>query len=180
MPKSKKKQNKSNKKSVNQKTTEKKINEVKAKTEAKEVKKDTKTNKTSKNNQKSSASKKVNNKKQAKNDNNKRWFRDFKAELKKIIWPNRSELTENCIVVISMVVIVALIIFALDLGFKELNNLEVEGAKQIKNSITVSSDNEVNEENSNTSSDEEGTQIDVNSIDTQNGVEAVWTNESSN
>lgn len=176
MPKSKKKQNKSNKKSVNKKTTEKKINEVKVETEAKEVKKDTKTNKAKKNNQKSSASKKVNNKKQAKNDNNKRWFRDFKAELKKIIWPNKKELTENCIVVISMVVIVALIIFVLDLGFKELNNLEVEGAKQVKNSITVSSENE---ENSNTSSEEE-TQIDVNSIDTQNGVEPVWTDESSN
>ncbi len=76
-----------------------------------------------------------------------------------------------------MVIIVALVIFVLDLGFKELNNLEVEGAKQIKNSITVSSDNEVN---SNTSSEEEGTQIDVNSIDTQNGVEPVWTDESSN
>ena len=75
-----------------------------------------------------------------------------------------------------MVVIVALIIFVLDLGFKELNNLEVEGAKQVKNSITVSSENE---ENSNTSSEEE-TQIDVNSIDTQNGVEPVWTDESSN
>ena len=90
---------------------------------------------------------------------------------------------ENCVVVISMVVIVAVIIFVLDLGFKELNHLEVEGAKQIKNTITVSTDDE--DENNDSSqaeeNEEEGTPLDVvNTLDTQNGVEAVWTDESSN
>ena len=137
MAKSKKKQNKSNKKNVSQKNTQKKVEDVKVEVKKEETKKETKN--TSKNIQQS---KKANNKKQQKNDNNKKWFRDFKAELKKIIWPNKNELMENCVVVISMVVIVAVIIFVLDLGFKELNHLEVEGAKQIKNTITVSTDDE--------------------------------------
>ena len=86
-------------------------------------------------------------KKEQKNDsNNKKWFKEFKNELKKIIWPSKRELLENSAVVISMVVIVAVIIFVLDLAFKSLNDVSVEAAKSIKGEVTVSS-NEITESN---------------------------------
>lgn len=75
-------------------------------------------------------------KKSKKQDNN-RWFKDFKAELKKITWPNRKELIENTTVVLSMVVIVAVIICILDLAFKSLNRVEINQVVKLKNSITV-------------------------------------------
>ena len=73
-------------------------------------------------------------KKSKKQDNN-RWFKDFKAELKKINWPNRSELLENTIVVFSMVVIVSVTICVLDLAFKTLNGIETNEVVKLKNSI---------------------------------------------
>ena len=74
-------------------------------------------------------------KKIEKNMNKKHAFRDFKAELKKIVWPSKKEWSENIIVVISMVIIVFAIIFVLDLAFNSLNKLEVKGVEKLKNSI---------------------------------------------
>ena len=92
-------------------------------------KEDTKTKQTKKD------SKKKANKQES---NSKKWFKDFRAELKKIIWPTKKQLWENVAVVVSMVVIVSLIIFLLDLGFKALNQLEVKGAESLKNKVSVS------------------------------------------
>lgn len=104
--------------------------------------------------------KKDNKKKVVKSDSNqKKWFKDFKSELKKIIWPSQKQLWENTAVVISMVVIVSVIIFLLDLGFKALNELEVKGAEGLKNKISTSQNttnelsNEVNSVETNESSE---------------------------
>lgn len=45
-----------------------------------------------------------------------RFFRNVTAELKKVNWPNRKELTTYTIVVIATVLIVALIIWVWDVG----------------------------------------------------------------
>ena len=85
-------------------------------------------------------------KKIEKNMNKKHAFRDFKAELKKIVWPSKKEWSENIIVVISMVIIVFAIIFVLDLAFNSLNKLEVKGVEKLKNSIDTNTvANETNE-----------------------------------
>lgn len=113
--------------------------------------------------------KKDNKKKVVKSDSNqKKWFKDFKSELKKIIWPSQKQLWENTAVVISMVVIVSVIIFLLDLGFKALNELEVKGAEDLKNKISTSQ-NTTNELSN-----------DVNSVETNESSEASNQTEATN
>lgn len=113
--------------------------------------------------------KKDNKKKVVKFDSNqKKWFKDFKSELKKIIWPSQKQLWENTAVVISMVVIVSVIIFLLDLGFKALNELEVKGAEDLKNKISTSQ-NTTNELSN-----------DVNSVETNESSEVSNQTEATN
>jgi len=58
-------------------------------------------------------------KKESKNENKvkKHFFKDFKAELKKVIWPTPKQLVNNTIAVVTIVVITAVIVFALDSVF---------------------------------------------------------------
>ena len=113
--------------------------------------------------------KKDNKKKVVKSDSNqKKWYKDFKSELKKIIWPSQKQLWENTAVVISMVVIVSVIIFLLDLGFKALNELEVKGAEGLKNKISTSQ-NTTNELSN-----------DVNSVETNESSEVSNQTEATN
>ena len=97
----------------------------------------------------------------------KKWFKDFRAELKKIIWPSKKQLWENVAVVVSMVIIVALIIFLLDLGFKALNQLEVKGAESLKNKVSISENaTDENTTSENTTSDENTTnEVEENSVE---------------
>jgi preprotein translocase subunit SecE len=46
----------------------------------------------------------------------RRFFRNVSAELKKVNWPNRKELTTYTIVVIATIFIVSLIIWVWDIG----------------------------------------------------------------
>lgn len=118
--------------------------------------------------------KKVNKKKTNKSDSNQnKWFKDFKAELKKIIWPSKKQLWENTAVVISMVVIVSVIIFLLDLGFKALNELEVKGAESLKNKISTS-------QNSTNESSNDVDSVDVNSVETNESDETANQTEATN
>ena len=83
---------------------------------------------------KKTKSKKVS-KKEAKEKN--RFGKEFKAEIKKIVWPSRKELFANSVVVIGSVLIVSVIIFLLDLGFNELTNLEIKAISGNKENTTV-------------------------------------------
>ena len=55
-----------------------------------------------------------------------RYFLETKSEMKKVSWPTRKKLMNNTIVVITMLVLVALLVFLLDKGFewgfRELQN----------------------------------------------------------
>ena len=63
--------------------------------------------------------------KEAKNNkdvkNKKHFFKDFKAELKKVIWPTPKQIVNNTIAVITIVIITAAIVFVLDLVFDMIN-----------------------------------------------------------
>ncbi len=72
-------------------------------------------------------------KKQKKNN---RFFKDFKAELKKVIWPTPKQLVNNTIAVITIVLILAIIVFFLDVAFEALNTY---GIDKIKGAVTTSS-----------------------------------------
>ena len=45
------------------------------------------------------------------------FFRDFKAEFKRVSWPNKNELTTQTITVITTSLIVAAIVFGMDVIF---------------------------------------------------------------
>ena len=58
-------------------------------------------------------------KKESKNESKvkKHFFKDFKAELKKVIWPTPKQLVNNTIAVVTIVLITAVVVFALDAVF---------------------------------------------------------------
>ncbi len=61
----------------------------------------------------------------------KHFFKDFKAELKKVIWPTSKQVVNNTTAVIVIVLITALIVFVLDLTFETLNTHGVDKLKSI-------------------------------------------------
>lgn len=73
------------------------------------------------------------NEKEAKNKketkNKKSFFKDFKAELKKVIWPTPKQLVNSTIAVVVIVVITAAIVFVLDLAFDLLNKYGINNLK---------------------------------------------------
>ena len=71
----------------------------------------------------------------------KHFFRDFKAELKRVIWPTPKQLVNNTVAVITIVLITAVIVFVLDVIFETMNNYGINKLKEV-----VGSHNEQNEE----------------------------------
>ncbi len=81
---------------------------------------------------------------------NRHFFKDFKAELKKVIWPTPKQLVNNTVAVITIVIIVAIIVFVLDFTFEKLNTYGINKIKSMvetTNSIDETT-NSVNEETS--------------------------------
>lgn len=86
------------------------------------------------------------------NKNKKSFFKDFKAELKKVNWPTPKQLLNNTTAVITIVIITAIIVFALDVVFETLNKHGVDKIKEVMVTNNTSVENETNqtEENTNT------------------------------
>lgn len=136
---------------------------------------------------------KVNNKKVKENSKNKKsFFKGFKAELKKVIWPTPKQLINNTVAVITIVLITALIVFVLDLAFESMNKYGVDKLKEVisnTNSVTenatqdnTTSDDGTTSENEtsnttenqttedNTASNEEGTETNAENTQTEENV----------
>ena len=80
------------------------------------------------------------------NKKQKHFWKDFKAELKKVIWPTRSQVVNNTVIVVVIVLIVTAVVFVLDLSFEALNTYGINPLKStVKNS--VQSENNVDENN---------------------------------
>ena len=81
----------------------------------------------------------------------KHFFKDVRAELKKVIWPTPKQLLNNTAAVIVIVIMVGIIVFVLDFCFEEINALGVEGLKTIVQEQTDSEeiDNSISNEISN-------------------------------
>ena len=101
-----------------------------------------------------------------KKKDNKNFFKEFKAELKRVSWPTFKQVVNNTLEVIAIVVLIAVIVFVLDVVFENLNKFGVEKLK----AIVTSSSEEATEEGDNTSSEAEV--IDAESIDTVDGTES--------
>lgn len=86
------------------------------------------------------ASKKENSK------NKKSFWKDFKAELKKVVWPTPKQLVNNTVAVVTIVLITAAIVFILDLTFEALNKHGVDKIKEVVVTSNTVSDNTTTEE----------------------------------
>lgn len=80
------------------------------------------------------------------NKNKRHFFKDFKAELKKVIWPTPKQLVKSTMAVIFIVVVTAVIVFVLDVVFETLNTKGINSLKSsIKNSVSSNQTVDVNE-----------------------------------
>ena len=86
--------------------------------------------------------KKVNKEENKAKKDKKHYFKDFKAELKKVIWPTPKQQVNNTITVIVMVLITAVIVFALDFIFETINE---QGIERVKSIVSTEQTNEVTE-----------------------------------
>jgi preprotein translocase SecE subunit len=116
-------------KEVNDKENEVKKESTKKESSKKEtVKKETVKKETAK---KDSTKKAATKKDAAKKDNKKSFFKDFKAELKRVSWPTPKQLINNTVAVITIVLVICAIVFILDVIFESLNTYGVEKLKAI-------------------------------------------------
>ena len=99
-------------------------------------------------------------KKESKNENKvkKHFFKDFKAELKKVIWPTPKQLINNTVAVVTIVLITAVIVFALDAVFDLGNKYGITKLQSIVNEKFNSEEEHDHDhgENTDTSTSTEG------------------------
>lgn len=74
------------------------------------------------------------------------FFKSFKAELKKVIWPTPKQLINNTVAVLSIVVIMAVIVFILDFAFESMNKYGIDKIKDAVSKDSIS-ENVVDVEN---------------------------------
>ena len=122
--------------------------------------------------------KEAKNKKERKNK--KSFFKDFKAELKKVIWPTPKQLVNNTVAVVVIVIITAVIVFVLDFAFDLFNKYGINKLKSnIRGYNTIQIEDEHNHENENNTT--ENTTISENTVnentETSNTVEENSTTE---
>ena len=100
--------------------------------------------------------------KDAKNKKEKKhFFKDFKAELKKVIWPTPKQLVNNTVAVVTIVLITAIIVFVLDFAFEKMNTYGINKLKEIvdsKNETSNEMSNEMSNEVDKTEQTDENTQ----------------------
>ena len=117
--------------------------------------------------------------KKEKKDNNKQkrhYFKDMKAELKKVIWPTAKQTANNTVAVVVFTLAIALIVFVLDLVFDFANkNGVVALQEKVKSSYSASNttegnntENTASEEGKETSSEENATNVEVETSNSTN------------
>ena len=128
--------------------------------------------------------KKKDNKKQD-SKNKKHFMKDFKAELKRVIWPTPKQLLNNTVAVITVVLITAAIVFVLDLAFESINTYGIDKLKQIVDTNQVESTNtvdgnSVNNANANETENEASENITNENSTTENEETENTTTDNSN
>ena len=100
------------------------------------------------------------NKKEAKktnkaDKNKKTFFKSFKTELKKVVWPTPKQLANNTATVIALVLIFAAIVFVLDFAFETINK---QGINRVRDIFVTTEDANTTE---NTSTSTDGTEVEA-------------------
>ena len=60
-----------------------------------------------------------------------KFFRDTKSELKKVVWPTKSQIINNSIVVIAVVIIASVFILLLDMLFGGIMHFVLDAASKL-------------------------------------------------
>ena len=111
----------------------------------------------------------------------KNFFKEFKAELKRVSWPTMKQLVNNTTAVIAIVLLVSAIVFILDVVFESLN---VYGVDKLKALVTSSSSETVVEDQANSEDAATETSNEAGATDSTNTVEDAnatnTTNEATN
>ena len=76
----------------------------------------------------------------AKKEKKAGFFKEFKAELKRVSWPTPKQIVNNTVAVITIVLTICIVVFVLDVIFESLNTYGVEKLKAL---VTSSSSDEV-------------------------------------
>ena len=107
-----------------------------------------------------------NNKDNKKENNSRHFWKDFKAELKKVIWPTPKQVTNNTTAVITIVLITAVLVFVLDVAFEKLNT---QGIDRLRSMVT--SEEAINETVTDESNDlviGDGNEVEENNASEEN------------
>ena len=104
----------------------------------------------------------------------KHFFKDFKAELKKVIWPTPKQLANNTFAVIVVVLIIAVVVFVLDFAFENINANGINKIKQIVESQNVQTNSETNSQTNNSTNIEVVTNSE--NVEVQNNTNSENTN----
>ena len=84
-------------------------------------------------------------KEKTRKDNSKGFFKEFRAELKKVVWPTPKQLVNNTSVVIGMILITAAIVFCLDVAFDNGYQFIVGSAESVIERVENSDTNNTTE-----------------------------------
>ena len=99
-------------------------------------------------------------KKEIKNSKDKTsFFKSFKAELKKVIWPTPKQVFNNTLAVLVIVIITGLIVFVLDFAFESMNKYGIDKIKEsISNSVIDEKNSTENNESQENNTNNEATE----------------------
>lgn len=102
--------------------------------------------------------------KESKNSKEKKhFFKDFKAELKKVIWPTPKQLINNTVAVVTIVLITAAIVFVLDITFEKMNTYGIGKLKELVGTNEITNETLENEQSANNNDNAEETNQEANS-----------------
>lgn len=111
---------------------------------------------------------------------NKKFFKEFKAELKRVSWPTKKQLVNNTVAVVSIVVVIAVIVFVLDVVFENMNKFGVEKLKAIVTSSSSEEENSVDVEHIDLTTDENAVVTDETTESTVEDGNVVENTETTN
>lgn len=109
------------------------------------------------------------------NKNKKSFFKDFKAELKKVSWPTPKQLVNNTTAVVTIVIITAVIVFALDVVFETLNKHGVDKIKEVigtENTVENTNTENTTEDTNTNNAEEENTTVENPEASSEENTEA--------
>lgn len=91
------------------------------------------------------------------NKEKKHFFKDYKAELKKVIWPTSKQLINTTAAIILMVVVVGVIVFGLDLSFDAMNKYGLTKLQETVQNLDADDNNNTDQTDGETTDDAETT-----------------------